>query len=136
MNYLISFLLVSLFSAFGFKHTSNPVNESAAINPLEEEGVLYSSNSPRPDNATEFLLIAYKEDYSGIESIYYWTDMDPDRMKLIIHSQEFSEGEISGYTLEVSWPGNDEVIGLGLIEDRANLVFADGTFQEYEMGQN
>lgn len=136
MNYLISFLFVSLFSAYGLTHTSNPIKESGVFCSVDEEGVLYMSNSPRPDNATEFLLIAYKEDYSGIESIYYWTDMDPDRMKLIIHSQEFSEGEISGYTLEVSWPGNDEVIGLGLIEDRANLVFADGTFQEYEMVQN
>jgi hypothetical protein len=125
---LFSFLALPNEGIMDRKRVATTISKSTQI-----AGVIYSSNSPRPDNATEFLQLIYNEDISAIKSIHYWTDMDPKPMQLTIHKQDFFDGEIGGAILELSWPENPEVITLGLLEDRANLTFADGSFQEYIM---
>jgi len=136
-----AFLLIIPFLSCGNANTSPTTdtdsstakNQTNAITETEQIpfGTIYASKAFRPDNVTEFLQVGMNEDYTKIVSVFYWTDRDPKTIPLTIHSQEFADGEISGFTAKISFPQSDEIIGLGLIEDQANLSFPDGTFQEY-----
>jgi hypothetical protein len=136
-----AYLFIMTFISCGNGNTPTPLNTdtSATQNQTKEKpasgqtpfGTIYASKAFRPDNVTEFLQVGLSDDYTKIVSVFYWTDRDPQPIQLTIHSQEYVDGEISGFTAKISFPGNDEIIGLGLIEDQANLTFADGTFQEY-----
>lgn len=137
----VAYLFIITFISCGNGNTSSSVNTDTsatqyqtAEKPVSEQipfGTIYASKAFRPDNVTEFLQVGMSDDYNTIVSIFYWTDRDPKTIPLTILSQEFVDGEISGFTAKISFPESDEIIGLGLIEDQANLSFPDGTFQEY-----
>jgi hypothetical protein len=80
----------------------------------------------------DYLEVVTKPYQNLIVSVVHWHSEDETRVPLLILSQEFVEGEISGFTAKVAFPDAPEVaIGLGLIEDRANFSYPDGTFQEF-----
>ncbi len=95
-------------------------------------GSIYRADGLRPGVASEWLQVAFSKDQNKIEGVWYWTTDDENKISLKILEQEFTEGEISGFTATVLFPGSPEKIGLGLIEGKANLSYADGKFEEFE----
>ena len=101
------------------------------------KGIKYRSDGFRPGVTSEYLQIDTDNNKNVIKAIWYWSTVDEKPVKLTIHNQQFSSGEISGYTADLGFPNSAEVIRLGMIEDKANLTWEDEQFQEfvYEDGQ-
>jgi hypothetical protein len=117
--------------------TSTTTATTATTTAVDEKpsGTKYRCDGFRPGMASEWVQVKYNSDFTKIEAIYYWNVNNEKPVKLTIHSQEFSKGEISGVTGDVSFPGDSEKVGLGIIEDRLNLIYADKRMQEFEMEQ-
>lgn len=92
---------------------------------------VYRSDGFRPNMVSEWVQIRTNSDMSKILEVLYWNVQDEKKVKLEIVSQEYSDGEISGYTGEVRFPNDSEIIGFGMIEDRFNLSPKDGKMQEF-----
>lgn len=99
------------------------------------KGLKYRSDGFHPGVRSEWLQIDI-DNKQNIKSILYWSTEDEKPIKLNIFKQDYSSGEISGFTAEIGFPDSPEVLKLGLIEDKANLTWADGQFQEFEMEAN
>ncbi|MCC5945309.1 MAG: hypothetical protein JJT94_10260 [Bernardetiaceae bacterium] len=91
----------------------------------------YRSDGFRPGVASEWVAIKSDPEAFKIIEILYWSTADEDKIPLKIVKQEFSEGEISGYTGEVMFPNDTETVGFGIIEDRFNLSYSEDMFQEF-----
>lgn len=103
--------------------------QSAAAQP---RGTIYRCDGFRPGVVSEWVQVDYDNDVNKIHGIWYWNTSDEKPLALTIIKQEFIDGEISGFTGELSFPGDKEIIGFGIIEDRFNLSYPDGRFQEFE----
>lgn len=148
--WLAAFLAAAVWSCQGGTSNQNPAQEADAVEqmdaseqkdnatgtPAENTAVYSHQSTMHAGNHIYYLRVEYAGDAQKINAVYYYTNLEPDPIKLTIHEQEFVDGEISGYTATVSFPGSDEKIGLGLIEDRANLSYPDGTFLEFEYEGN
>ena len=82
--------------------------------------------------ASEWVQVDYDNDTRKVNGIWYWNTADEKPQTLTILKQEYVDGEISGFTGELTFPGDKEKIGFGIIEDRFNLSYPDGQFQEFE----
>ncbi len=92
---------------------------------------VYRSDGFRPNMASEWVQVRTNSDMNKILEVLYWNVQDENKMKLEIVSQEFSSGEISGYTGEVRFPNEKETVGFGMIEDRFNLTPKGEKMQEF-----
>lgn len=92
---------------------------------------VYRSDGFRPNMASEWVQVRTNSDMSKILEILYWNVQDENKIKLEIVSQEYSDGEISGYTGEVRFPNESETVGFGIIEDRFNLTPEGEKMQEF-----
>jgi hypothetical protein len=100
-------------------------------NKIEPFGNVYVCYDCHPGNKAEFLQIGLDESMKEILVIFYWTDQFEDPMRLIIHEQRYEEGEISGITAKIGWPENAIKAELGIIENKANILYEDGLFHEF-----
>jgi hypothetical protein len=124
-------LLVLLISLLLSVCQATP-QDKQATNTKKPRVLIYRCDGFHPGVVSEWLQVAFSKDSNKIEGVWYWTAQDETPIQLNILEQEFTDGEISGYTATVNFPNSPEKIGLGLIEDKANLSFADGQFQEFE----
>lgn len=104
---------------------------TSELEEIEPFGNIYVSYEAHPGNKAEFLQIGLGESMQHIIAIFYWTDQFDDPVRLIILEQNYEEGEISGITAKIAWPENAIQAELGIIENRANLLYADGLFHEF-----
>ncbi len=145
-------LLVSISSCSTSSKTTEPkqTQDSVATETIQEETPkvktevtetdysnqetfvnVYRSDGFRPNMASEWVQIRTNSDMSKILEVLYWNVEDENKIKLEIVSQEYSEGEISGYTGEVRFPNDSETVGFGMIEDRFNLTPKGEKMQEF-----
>ncbi|MBC6995995.1 hypothetical protein QWY85_00785 [Neolewinella lacunae] len=94
--------------------------------------VRYRSDGFYPGIASEWLEVTYDSETPTILSVVYWSSDDETRQEMEILEQSFSAGEISGYSGQLAFPGQDP-IGFGSIEDRFNFVHDGDRFQEFEL---
>ncbi|WP_027002216.1 hypothetical protein [Hugenholtzia roseola] len=85
--------------------------------------------------ASEWIQVAFSQDGSKIEGIWYWNTQDENKKALQVSDYQVSKGEISGSTGIVTFP-TGEKYGFGQVEDRFNLTHEDGRFQEFEYESN
>ncbi|GAB4402637.1 MAG: hypothetical protein OHK0053_26700 [Microscillaceae bacterium] len=151
-SYLLFFLLLLLTACQSKStETSNPSDstketasaseqegsESEEKSPEVKEdasasvGLIYRSDGFRPGVASEWVQVDTDPEKNVIRGIWYWSTADENPIRLKIIKQEFSGGEISGYTADVSFPDSPEVIKLGIVEDKVNLTWSDEQFQEF-----
>lgn len=101
-----------------------------SITSVRPYGSIYSCDDCFPGLVASFYQYGMGEDGS-IEGMWYWDNKNDDKTQLVILSQEFMEGEISGWVGEFKFPGNNDVYEFGIIEDRFTVT-QDGDFYEYE----
>lgn len=111
----------------------NTKAKEVAFKDRKSMSLQYRSDGFHPGVTSEWLKVEIDEKSNKIKSIFYWSTADEKPIKLNIFKQEYTSGEISGFTVELGFPNSPEVLKLGLIEDKANLTWADGQFQEFEM---
>ncbi|AFM05948.1 hypothetical protein Fleli_3632 [Bernardetia litoralis DSM 6794] len=92
---------------------------------------IYRSDGFRPNMASEWVQVRTNADMDKILEVLYWNVQDENKIKLEIVSQEYSEGEISGYTGEVRFPNDETTTDFGMIEDRFNLTPKGEKMQEF-----
>ncbi len=116
------------------KQTAKVNKETKKTTAKEQKptGLKYRSDGFHPGVTSEWLQVDVDKN-QNIKSIFYWSTADEKPIKLNIFKQKYSSGEISGFIIELGFPDSPEVLKLGLIEDKANLTWADGQFQEFEM---
>ena len=115
------------------KGKDEPAKEPQSLNENQEpRGVIYRSDGFHPGVASEWVQVAYNDERDQIIGIWYWSTADETKIPLKIIKVEFATGELGGVTGELSFTGDDEKIGFGMIEERFNFSFADERFQEFE----
>ncbi len=111
---------------------STKASEVEAKKSDKPRGTIYRADGLRPGVASEWLQVAFSKEENKIEGVWYWNTADETKVAVKVIAQEYTEGEISGFTATLAFPGNPEKIGLGLIEGKANLSYEDGRFEEFE----
>ncbi len=140
---LASFLIFGLFacgaaqktSADSAAESSAMTEETAESKQVSETGAVAQVATYRSDGfyngiTSEWLAIRYDSE-GKVLSIKYWNSQDETKKSITIHKQEQHQGEISGSTLDISFPDSADKLGLGLIEGQANITHKDGRFQEF-----
>ncbi len=98
-------------------------------------GSIYRCDGCSGGITSEYFQIEYNKDFDKVLNIWYWNTSDTKPMIVKIVEQEFVQGEISGFTMTINFPGSNDKYYLGLIEDHANLSDDNGMFKEYILEQ-
>lgn len=96
-------------------------------------GTIYRSDGFRPGVASEFIQVAYNDDFDRIVGIWYWNNRDQNKIRLEIVNQEVITGdEISGAAGDLRFPGDSEVYGFGIVEGIFALTDSNDRRQEFD----
>jgi hypothetical protein len=107
------------------------LDEMADVN--VPEGAYYYDLASSGQETKEYMAALWGG--QGIAELYYWSDAQPQKVKLHIISQERSNGEeVSGISMKVNFPAQPkQIYEVGVIEDRINLISPEQEFKEFQM---
>ncbi len=103
------------------------INESSKATEVHK----YRSDGFYNGIASEWLQIAFTAD-GVLESVRYWNTEDEKPVAFIISNFQKVEGEITGITATLQFPGATDAYQLGMVEGEVLLTHADGREQEFE----
>lgn len=115
--------------------TTEPVTTTENTN-QETRTLTYRSDGYRPGIASEWISVKTGANDQNILEIAYWNSNDENKTIFEIVSQKFVDGEISGYSGELRFPGDTEATGFGIIEDRFNMGKEGQEGQEFTQEEN
>ncbi|GEM_PF-6571524 len=92
---------------------------------------LFRSDGFRAGISSEWIEAEINSELNYILNIEYWNTNDEKPLQFEIISQEYFNDEIAGYSGTLKIPGDDSIFEFGLIEERFNLLYNDGLFQEF-----
>jgi PBP1b-binding outer membrane lipoprotein LpoB len=106
---------------------------TAAEQTGESVTITYRSDGFRPGVASEWVSVKSVQvgDTQKITEMFYWSTADEKKMAFEIVSQKFTDGEISGYSGEVRFPGDKTTTKFSIMEDHFDLGNTADESQEF-----
>jgi hypothetical protein len=117
-----------------------PVEEEKVIEEVVDEnmkpqGSIFRCEGCAPGLDAEYYQVAFSKDGKKIVGLWTWEKMQFEKpgkkVKLKILSQEYVNGEISGFTGVFQTPNSSQKYDFGIVEDRFTVSF-NGNFEEFE----
>lgn len=115
---------------------TTPITETVTTT-AEQTGesvtITYRSDGFRPNLASEWVSVksVTAGDTQKITEMWYWSSADEKKMAFEIVSQKFTDGEISGYSGEVRFPGDKTTTKFSIMEDHFDLGNTADESQEF-----
>lgn len=101
--------------------------------PAEVRSEVYRSDQARPGVTAEFMQVDRNSDATAVVALWYWTDRDPEPMKLELTKSESYSGEEVGDRGTFRFPGEQKDSKFLIAEGMIDVTYADGTTQVFEI---
>lgn len=115
--------------------TSETTEQEPAPEETNEETITktYRSDQARPGVTAEFMKVEYSSDNSEVVGLWYWTDRDPEPMKLELQKSEHYTGEEEGNRGVFRFPGDKKDSKFLIAEGMIDVTYADGNRQSFTL---